>query len=492
MRVRNNNRKFFNNIFTLVLIVYGASMIAPFVLACYFDEESAMIALGAGAAICLLSGVIMRKTMDLDVSNVRPRMHYFTATLIWLIIIILTAVILFFGKSESSLINSLFGATAALTTTGIGNLDVSTFTYSFQLWKSLLNWIGGIGIILIAASCLSTWNFSGHTLISVEVPGQEFLKPSASFKQTYKHILYLYSGLTIIQFFLLIAVGMDPYTSLLTSLSNISTAGLQHINHGVITGLSVQIKIIITIFAFLGSVNFSVLLLFLVNKHRTPFRRTELSLYIGRILITAALVGAFAAFFNKIHFFAALGQALMQTVSYLSTSGYIVTDCHNWPAICVILIILQMFFGACSVSTGGGIKTARIGIAFKTVSFGLFRHIHPRAIRPVKFNQETVKQDEFVRANLFVVLFMTIYLLGAFLLSLDNDNANVLEALNYSQAMLTNTGTSIAELNTAGIADHFSPLSKIVMSFEMLAGRLEIYPVLMIFSKSFWKSDKSF
>lgn len=181
----------------------------------------------------------------------------------------------------------------------------------------------------------------------------------------------------------------------------------------------------------------------------------------------------------------------MQTVSFLSTSGYIVADCHKWPLLCEMIILLQMFVGACAVSTGGGIKIARIEIGIKTVKFGLFRHVHPHAVRPVKFNNEALKSEQFVQANLFIALFMLIYIVSALFLSLDNKSESIFDALNYSQAMITNTGTSIAELEAPGLAADFSPLSKVVMSFEMLCGRLEIYPVLMLFFRSFWRSDSN-
>ena len=487
----SNNTKFFLNIFSLVLIVYGIAALPPFMTAAYFDESEPMLPLAIVAGACTVCGLVIRNGFDIKPKKVRPRMNYITTIITWLIIIALTAFVYYFGRAEFSWIDSFFEATASLTTTGTGNLDVNIYPYALQLWRAELNWLGGIGLVLIAVSCLREWSFSGHALISAEVPGPVFLKSTVTFRDTYRKIIFIYIILTALHFVLLVLAGMNPFTALLTALSNISTAGLQHINNGMITQLPVQLKVIITIFAFLGSVNFSFFILLTGRKLRTIGRKTEVSIYTARILATAVIIAAAIAILNHKDFLHSLGNALMQTVSFLSTSGYIVADCHAWPLICHLIILLQMFFGACAVSTGGGIKIARVQIAFRTVKFGLFRYIHPAAVRPVRFNDKALKSDQLVSANLYITVFMLIYILGALILSLDNKSESILDALNYSQAMITNTGTSIAELDAPGLAAQFSPLSKIVMSLEMLAGRLEIYPVLMLFSKAFWKGDRS-
>ena len=484
-----NDKRFFLNIFSIALIVYGISELPPFFVALHLGEHEPMIALGISTAVCIAAGILIRTVFDMNAQGVQSRMNYLTTILTWLILIGITTCVYFFGRAEFTWIDSFFEASASLTTTGMGTLDVSIFPYSLQLWRSMLNWLGGIGIILISVSFIRNWGFSGHSLASVEIPGPEFLKSSVTVKTTYRHILYIYLSLTFVHFILLDIAGMEPFDALLTALSNISTSGMQHIENGVITQLTTPVKVIITVFAFLGSVNVSFFILILMQKYRLVGRRTEVGLYVRRILLTSAVIALSIVLTGGGDIFSSFGDAIMQTVSFLSTSGYIVADCHRWPLIAQLIILLQMFVGACAVSTGGGIKLARVEIAFKTVHFGLFRHIHPRAVRPIKLNNEPVKQDQLVTANMFIALFMLIYIISAVFLSLDNKNESIFDALNFSQAMITNTGTSIAELDAPGLAARFSPLSKIIMSLEMLAGRLEIYPVLMLFFPSFWRSD---
>lgn len=344
----SNNKRFFLNIFSIVLILLGFSMAPPLFVALNFAEDAAIRPLGMGCAICILTGITIRKLFDMASTYVRPRINYITTIFTWLIVIAITTVVYFYGRAEFTWIDSFFEATASLTTTGMGNLDVNVFPYSFQLWRSMLNWFGGVGMILIAVSCLSNWEFSGHSLVSVEVPGPEFLKSTVTFKNTYKHIIFIYLGLTAVHFVLLVIAGMDPFTSLLTALSNISTSGMQHISNGVITDLSTPLKVIITIFAFLGSVNVSFFILIIMRKFRMIWRRTEVSLYTWRLFATSLFIGIMISVVNHESFSESFGEALMQTVSFLSTSGYIVTDCHTWPLICQFFILLQMFFGACA------------------------------------------------------------------------------------------------------------------------------------------------
>ena len=486
-----NNRKFFLNIFSAVMIAYGIAAMPSVFAALYFGNDRSLIPLAIVSSATIICGIIIRHLYDLNASVVRPRMNYMAVMMSWLASIALTSAVFYFSVAEFSVTTAIFEATACLTTTGVGNLGIESLPESLMLWRSVLSWLGGVGIILIAFSFISGRQLSGRALVSVEVPGPDFLKSTQTFRYTYRHIIRLYAVLTAVHFVLLCIAGMTPYTSLLTSMSNISTAGLQHISNGDITALPGTQKAIIVFFSFISSLNVSFLLMMFFRRSFSFRRTSEIGVYTLRVVITSVVIAAVLCFTRGMGAASAVADALMQTVSYLSTSGYIVSGSRSWPFICELLILLQMFVGACAASTAGGIKTARIQIGFKTMRFGLFRHVHPNAVRPVRINGETVKPEQLVGTNIYIALFMLVYILGALLLSLDNKNESVFDALNYSQAMLTNTGTTVADMTRIGGYSGFSPLSQIVMSIEMLCGRLEIYPFLMLFFKSFWKSDSN-
>lgn len=490
-RIARNNRRFFLNIFTAALVAYGLAALPPFGVALYRNELTAAYCLGIVSGICIIGSIIVRHFVDLNSDNVRPRINYMTVIFTWLILTGITTVIYYIGCGCGSLSGSFFDAAASLTTTGALNLSADVIPVSLLLFRSILNWLGGIGFILIAVSLLAGHGFSGLALVSIEVPGPEFLTTSANFKHIYQRIFYVYSGLTLAHFLLLLIAGMDPFDSVLTAFSNISTSGLQHLDHGVITQLSLPLKVIITVFSFLGSCNITFIVILLSRKFRSLLKESETILYVLRILIITIIISAIMLAGMRTFDISVIGDVLMQTVSYLSTSGYTVTDSGSWPLLCQAIIVIEVFFGACAASTGGGIKTSRARIATRTISFGMFRHIHPKSVRPVMFKGKALTIDQLTSSNIFLGLFMSFYIIGAVLISLGSKECSIVDSLLYSQALITNTGTPAAAPELSMAITQFSPFTRFFMAIEMLAGRLEIYPILMLFTRSFWKSDSN-
>lgn len=478
------------NIFSAVLAMYGIAAQPAVFAAAYYEENDALYPLLAVSLISISAAAAIRNLFDTDAEVVRPRMNYLVTVNCWLFIICITAVVFGLSGAGLSADECIFEAASCLTTTGTGPLGAANLPQSLILWRSMLNWLGGIGLILTAVSCMSGWHFSGHALVSVEMQGPDFLESFLTYRKSYRNILKIYIFLTAIHFILMCLTGMAPLDSFMTSLSTISTAGLQHLNNGIISGLPASQKTIITVFSFIGSVNISLMLSLFIKGSFSLRKNSETVLYAVRIIITALLIWLILALTQHADAIKHLGDSLMQTVSFMSTSGYIVAGRMEWPFICRLLIILQMFIGACAASTAGGIKTARLQIGFSTARFGLFRHIHPRSVRPVSHSGTVLKTEQLVQSNLYITLFIFVYFAGALLLSVSNSTCSVTDALSYSLAMLTNTGTTTADI-AGQAAVHFSPLSRIVMSVEMLAGRLEIYPLLMLFFKGFWKSDSN-
>lgn len=490
MKLRNDTR-FFLKIISTVLLVYGIASLPSVLAALICEEYTPLCSLAAAAVICIAAGLLIIKCLDLGTSGVRQRMNYMAVISSWLIVIAVTSAVYYFSISGITLTGSVYEATAALTTTGISDHEMISFPVSMMLWRSTLNWLGGVGIILIAVSCFVSRDYSSRALVSVEIPGSEFLRPHSSNRSTYRKIILIYVLLTAVHFLLLVIAGMPAFTSLLTALSNISTAGLRHFAGGSVVHQSIAVRVIITVFAFLGSVNVSVLFFIFIGRAGLSGRSNGAILYVRRILLTAVLITAGIVWSTHDDPAHAAGTALMQTISFISTSGYIISDCSSWPLMCRVLLMIQVFIGGCALSTAGGIKQGRFSIGAGTIGFGLFRHVHPHAVAPVRIGDRSVKSDMLVQANTYISMFMLIYIFSALILSADNKNESILDALCYSQAMITNTGSSVLDMDAAGITAQFSPLSRIVMCFEMLCGRLEIYPVLMLFTRGLWRSDSS-
>ena len=484
-----NNRRFILNILSDAVIVFSVSLLPCVFVARHYGETPVMQSMSAVMLISSGAGAVGRIVSGRIKEQVRPRIWYMATFFTWILLIWLTVPVFYFGIPGYSFIDAVLEACAGWTTTGIGIYDTSTLPMGLQLCRSICNWLGGVGIIMTVFSLIPTRQYVGWGLVSTEFPGPTFLKSSLPFRNEYRKVVAIYMIFTLVQLMCLIAAGMPLFTSVLTALSNSSTSGLQHIQNGVATGLSMPVKWVITVFAFLGSVNCMLFLYLADRKLREISRNSELMFYFWRILLTTLLISGFVAHrFPDRSLMKVFSDVIMQVVSFVSTSGYIITDCHRWPPACMLFILLQMFIGSCALSTGGGIKVARIIIALKTVSYSIYRHIHPASVRTLTFNRKPMTSDQVLRANLFIALFMITYLGGALLLSIDN-GMGVFDALNYSQAMITNTGTSIGELDAPGLAEHFTAFTKTVMCLLMIAGRLEVYPFVMIFMRSFWKPD---
>lgn len=484
-----NNKNFVVNIVSSAFVIYGAAMIPSLLTALLCKESDAIRGLLVTFITCAVIGALGIRFSRRLHEAVRPRIWYMSTFFTWMLVICATIPAFYLGIPGYGFADAVLEASASWTTTGIGIYDTASLPSSLQLLRSTCNWLGGVGIIMSMMAFVPPRQYVGWGLVSTEFPGPAFLKSESRFRNKYRRVVQLYAALTMLQFVLLAAAGMPVFTSALTALSNASTSGLQHINNGVAIGLSGPIKAIITLFAFLGSVNCTVIFYLIYRRFDKIKSGSEFKFYFFRILFTGLLITGFVfAKFPERNLLKVFADVIMQIVSFVSTSGYIITDCHAWPPACMLFILLQMFIGSCAVSTGGGIKVARIIIALKSVSFSIYRHIHPNSIRTLTFDKKPMTGDQVVRANLFIALFMATYLFGALLLSFDN--MDVYDALNYSQAMITNTGTSIGELDAPGLAESFTPFTKYMMCLLMIAGRLEIYPFVMIFMRSFWKPER--
>ena len=486
----NRNRKFILNIISDALLVFGVSMLPSLAVAVIRGEDAVTGVIGSAAVLFAAAGLAGRKLSGKLDAQVRPRIWYLTTFFTWLLLISLTVPVFYFSIPGYSLTDAMLESSASWTTTGIGIYDTAALPWSLQLLRSTCNWLGGVGIILTVLSLVPTRQFLGYGLVSTEFPGPSFMKSDNHFRKGYRKVVLIYILLTMLQFIMLILAGMPEFTSLLTALSNTSTSGLRHIGNGVVTGLSAPLKAVITLFAFLGSVNCMLFLLIMDKRIREIRDNSEIRVYVTRLLSAAVIItGLTAAGDSEKGLLRTFGRVLMQVISVMSTSGYVITDVSHWPEACIILLLIMNFAGACALSTGGGIKTARTIIALKTVSYGIYRHIHPNSVRTLTFSKKPMKSDQVMRANVFIGLFALFWLGGALMFTLDD--MGVSQAITISQAMLTNTGNTIAGMGAPTLVQDLSPLTKTVMCILMIAGRLEIYPFVMIFLKNFWRSDSA-
>ncbi len=432
----------------------------------------------------ILAGLIGHYLLSNNLSQVSFRVCYITTVTIWVCAVAMSTIPYLASGEGYSFIDCLYTATASWTTCGTSAIPIDTMPIGLLLWKCTCNWIGGIGIVLLVITFLPEWQNVGQRLVSTEIRGPGFLMSNLTFRKAYRRIIFIYLSITICQYIALRFSGFNRLTALLTTMSNTSTSGVQHLSGGIITAYPLAIRVILSLFAFLSSINISIYVLLVYGKLSAVLRNTELKFYLTYIVLASVIITAIVHFDPSNSRSVQFGEVLMQTVSFTSTSGFIVTDCSFWPTACFSIIIILMFTGSCAISSGGGIKVSRISLGLMNIRSIIYTSIHPHGFRPVMYNKEESQPADLARVNVYILLFMCVYFFGALLITLDG--TSIMDALSLSQAMLTNSGTSVTSLADPGNVDNISSFTKCILAFLMLCGRLEIYPVLLVFTKGFW------
>ena len=485
-----DNRRYIINIFSLALTLTGFSTIPSAVASLVFKEALVGYTLSAAMVVCVGAGIVLRSFRGRISGDIRPRVMLMAVVFTWLLMIGISSLVFYFAAPGISVADAFMESCASWTGTAASTFSSEILPASLMLYRSTLNWLGGVGIVLLCLSVIGSGRYVGAGLAAFEFPGPDFLKDRADFRGNYRKVFMVYVIFTLVQFIMLAAGGMPIYTSMLSALSNSASAGLHHINNSVIISMPAYIKAVLALFALLGSANSLIFIYLFKGQFAEIKNSSELKFRTGRIAFSIAAVCIIITAANPAqNVLKTIGDSAVQVISFLSTSGFIAADMSTWPQACTILILLQLFIGGSAFSTSGGFKDARLIVAFKSIAYTLYRHIHPNSVRTLSFDKKPIKSDRAVSANLFIALFMITYLLGALLLSIDN--IGIYESLVYAQAMITCTGTCIGGTSASDLVIGFSSFSKFVMGILMICGRLEIYPLLMLFFRGFWKSDAS-
>lgn len=468
----------------------GVAMLPPLIASLTFGESLAVNVMACAMIFCFVGGIVLGSFGAKTSSDISPRTMIMTVVSTWLLQLLISSFVFYFAVPGIGPADAFMESCASWTGTAASSFSFAMLPQGIMLYRSILNWLGGLGIIMLCLSLSRSRRYVGAGLAAVEFPGPSFLKDRPEFRGNYRRFFIIYAAFAIAQFILLAAGGMPLYTALLSALSNSSSAGLHHINNSVITSMPAYIKGILTLFAFLASTN-ALIFVFICRRQFTELlSSSELRFRTARIGVSIAAVFVLISASNQGHkLLGTLGDSAVTVVSFMSTSGYIAADMSSWPEACSTIILLQLFIGASAFSAGGGFKEARLIVAFKSISYTLYRHIHSNSVRTLTFDKKPIKSDRVFSANLFIALFMITYLLGALLLSLDN--VRIYDALCYSQSMLTCTGTCIGAESASDVVVGFSSFGKCVMGVLMICGRLEIYPFMMFFFRGFRKSDAS-
>lgn len=484
----NFNKKIIIKLISVTIFIEGLAMTPAFFAAYLFHEKGAFNALGLTSVSLILIGVIVAAFTKIS-DNKKPstRDGFLITILVWLISSILGCFPYYFSGGSFSFIDSFFESVAGFTTTGCYVIDINVLPKSLLLWKSISHWLGGIGVLILVSTFMPHMKHATHSLIEMDNRVPILEKTSTGVNKNTNFLLKFYVVSTIIEFALLSLSSMGKFDALINTLNTISTSGIA-INAGGITAhMTPYVASVITIFSFIGSINFMVIYLLFHNKQKSALKSGELLAYMKIITIASVIIGISLWLNQEYSLLESLGHGIFQTISFSSTSGYSMVDYTAWSSVGKTILVMLVFIGGCTVSSSGSIKVIRVAIAFKLVIRGIYKRIHPHSVKPVLISKKIVSSENAASITVFIMLYFIIYIFGSIFLSIDN--LDVETTLSASLAALSNNGTGFGLIGPTGNFSVFSALGKFTSSVLMLAGRLELYPVVILLSKSFWNPD---
>ena len=413
---------------------------------------------------------------------------FIMVALSWVVLSALGALPFWISGQIPSFIDAFFETVSGFTTTGSSILnDVEALSHGMLFWRSFTHWIGGMGVLVFVLAVLPMSGGWAMHLMRAEAPGPEVGKLVSKLRSTAKILYGIYVVLTLIQVALLCAGGLPLFDSLLTSFGTAGTGGFGIKNSSIAFYDSAYVDMVVSVFMLLFGVNFNLFYLALAGQIGRALKSEELRAYLG-IVAAATLLIAFNTLPYYKKFSTALRYSLFQVSSIITTTGFSTANYDLWPGFSQCILVLLMFIGACAGSTGGGLKISRIIILFRGAKREISRMIHPRAVSAVRFEGRVVENDTVQKVFIYFITFMALFAGSVLLVSLNEfDFTSTFTAV---AACINNIGPGLNMVGATGNFSQFSVFSKLILSLDMLVGRLEIFPMLMLFSPAVWRLRK--
>ncbi len=413
------------------------------------------------------------------------REGFVVAGLAWVLLSLFGCLPFLFNGDMTNFADAFFECVSGFTTTGATVLsDVEALPNGLLFWRSFTHWIGGMGVLVLTLALLPKMSGRVAHLARAESPGPVFSKLLPKMGDTAKLLYFIYTVMTLLQTALLALAGMPLFDALLHAFGTAGTGGFSTKNLSVGAYDSMWIDVIITVFMFLFGINFAVYFRLLLRDVRGALRNTELIVYIAIALLSMTLI-ALTLLPAYGGFFPALRYSSFQVGSIMSTTGYATANFDLWPQFSRMLLVLLMVIGSCAGSTAGGVKVVRVVLLCKMVARELRHTFQPRKVQVVKMDGKSVNEETLSQIGLFFFLYAALLALGTLAVSLEGVDATT--SFTSAVACLSNIGPGLSLVGPMGNFGMMSSPVKIVLSFLMLAGRLEFFPLLVLFHPAVWR-----
>ena len=465
----------------LTLLLGSATLVLPLIVALLYREDPTPF----------LKTILLMLVVGVLLSLLRPksgffaREGFFAVALIWVLFGLFGALPFWFSGEFGSYVNCVFETVSGFTTTGSSILTaVEGVSYGLLFWRSFTHWLGGMGVLILTIALLPKLGINSVYLIQAESPGPITSKLVPKASQSSKILYAIYLALTLIEIAALRLTGMPWFDSIVNSMATAGTGGFSIKNLSIGAYGNPAAEVIITIFMLLFSVNFALYFLILRKKWRQALKSDELRFFGGVVAAAIVLITLnILPLYNEIA--TSLRLAAFQVASVISTTGFATANFDLWPEFSRMILVVLMFIGACAGSTGGGIKCARMVVLFKSLFREIRKIIHPRSVNVVKLDGAVVEESTLRTIHAFFFAYMCTLFGACLIVGLDDFSFGT--TFTAVLTCLSNVGPGLEMVGPMGNFSAFSDLSKVVLSLCMIIGRLEIFPILVLFSSDAWK-----
>ena len=480
------NYKVILNVLGLLLLLNGAFMITCVPFSIYFGDGDLIAILTSGVITMAVGIIVFAITKNPKSKDLRKKDGYLIVTLGWLTMSLFGTLPYLISGAIPNFTDAFFETISGFTTTGATILtDIESVDKGILFWRSLTQWIGGMGIIVLAVAILPILGIGGMQMFVAEAPGisPDKLKPRIT--ETAKRLWFIYVGLTTTEMVLLWGGGMTFFDAINHALTTMATGGFSTKNASIAYFDSPFIQYTIVLFMFLAGTNFTLTYFGLHGNFKKVFENEEFKYYSGAIVLFTIICLINLQEFIPNDFEKSVRDSLFQVVSIITTTGYVTTDYSLWPHTALVLIFVMMFFGASAGSTAGGVKIVRHIVLLKNSILELKRQLHPSAIIPVRLNKKAVHRDITFNILAFIMIYISVFAFGSIMMAwigVDFDTA-----IGSVATSLGNIGPGLGDV---GPVDHFGGIptaGKWVLSFLMLLGRLELFTVMILLTPYFWR-----
>ncbi len=477
-----------------LMLIEGAFMLPSILIGLYCGEYSSVLAFSVTTGILFVIGVPLVFLMKATDRNLYAKDGFLIVSLSWIVLSLFGALPFTISGSIPRYVDAFFETVSGFTTTGASILtEIESLPRSIIYWRSFTHWLGGMGVLVFILAIVPKSEGSGVSLhiLRAESPGPVVGKLVPKMRSTARILYAIYIVMTILMILFLRVGGMPLFDSVAISMGTAGTGGFAITNNSIAAYDSYYLQGVITVFTLLFSINFNVYFLLISKDIVSIFRDTEFRAFLGIVAAStiAIAVNIYATGQELCEtFFGAFHHSAFQVATVISTTGFSTTDFNQWPSFSKFILVLLMFCGACAGSTGGGIKVSRIVILVKSILVEIKKLIHPNSIKLVRMSGKAIHSEVVYSINVYLAVYMVIYAVSTLLISMDNFSFET----NFSAvaACFNNIGPGFDMVGAAGNYSAYSDFSKLVLSVDMLLGRLEIFPLLLLFTPSLWRRTK--